>query len=426
MKSTTGMAILQDESQIRNPVLPLAEFFTDFIEKPTRAIMHQRARFLLIEKGEGTILVDGQGFPLKAPCLIAISPYSITDIVEVNEPLSMEIISYDYRRLSQTIKGLSGSNQDKADLLTHIHQNPVVILNDIELSAIQSVYGILRVELTSSYEELSNQEKPLRQIYILNKLIELVVLYRRYSSDVGNTRQNRNVKDTQHILSYMYAHSFDKLTLEKLSTIFYLSESKIIKTIHDLTGLTFGELIERIQMDKLKSILLYTDMNLDEIAHLMGYVDASHVSKHFVQTMGINPIAFRKQYQSLSKGESQSNQELAFQVAEYIYNHYNDPSLTISRMASKFGVSEKQLNTAMTFFVENKLDQLLHKVRIHKACELILMDEETILDVALDVGYSNVKTFNIHFNEIIGMSPSVYRKTICLQLRDGKELKSQN
>lgn len=419
------MAVLQDESQIQTPVLPLAEFLVDFIEKPTRAIMHQKARFLLIEKGKGTILVDGQGFPLKAPCLIAVTPYSITDIIEVDDSLSMEIIAYDYRRLSQTIKGLNGSNQDKADLLTQIHKNPVVMLNEMELSAIQSIYEILRVELTSSYEILSNEEKPLHQIYILNKLIELVVLYRRYSSDAGSTRQDRSVKDPKHILSYMYAHSFDKLTLEKLSTIFFLSESKIIKTIHDLTGLSFGELIERIQMDKLKSILLYTDMNLDEIAHLMGYVDASHVSKHFVQTMGISPIAFRKQYQNLSKGESQSNQELALQVTEYIYNHYHDPRLTISRMASKFGVSEKQLNTAMTFFVEKKLDQLLHKVRINKACELILMGEETILDVALDVGYSNVKTFNIHFNEITGMSPSVYRKTISLQLKDGKEIRAE-
>ena len=94
-------------------------------------------------------------------------------------------------------------------------------------------------------------------------------------------------------------------------------------------------------------------------------------------------------------------------------------------MASKFGVSEKQLNTAMSFFVEKKLDQLLHKVRINKACELILMGEETILDVALDVGYSNVKTFNIHFNEITGMSPSVYRKTISLQLKDGKEIRAE-
>ena len=119
--------------------------------------------------------MDGQGFPLKAPCLIAVTPYSITDIIEVDDSLSMEIIAYDYRRLSQTIKGLNGSNQDKADLLTQIHKNPVVMLNEIELSAIQSIYEILRVELTSSYEILSNEEKPLHQIYILNKLIELVV-----------------------------------------------------------------------------------------------------------------------------------------------------------------------------------------------------------------------------------------------------------
>ena len=50
------MAVLQDESQIQTPVLPLAEFLVDFIEKPTRAIMHQKARFLLIEKGKGTII----------------------------------------------------------------------------------------------------------------------------------------------------------------------------------------------------------------------------------------------------------------------------------------------------------------------------------------------------------------------------------
>lgn len=425
MRALTEMAVLQDESQIQNPVPALAEFLTDFIDHPTRAIMHQKARFLLVKKGEGTILVDGQGYSLKAPCLIAVTPYSITDIVEVKEEFALDIITYDYRRLSQTIKSLKGSNQVKADLLTHLHNNPVVYLNHVQFSAIQSIFEVLRIEVLTSFEALAEEENPLHQIYLLNKLIELFVLYRRYSSTGEYCIVDSSPKDPQHILTYMYAHSFDKLTLEKLSTIFYLSESKIIKTIHDLTGLSFGELLERIQMDKLKSILLYTDMNLDEIAHLMGYVDASHVSKHFVQTMGISPIAFRKQYQNLSKGESNSNQELALQVTEYIYANFMDPSLTISKTATQFGVSEKQLNTAMNYYVEKKLDQLLHEVRINKACELILSGEETILDIALEVGYSNVKTFNIHFNEIIGMSPSVYRKTICLQLKNGEEISAQ-
>ena len=52
MRSTTEMAVLQDESQIQTPVLPLAEFLVDFIEKPTRAIMHQKARFLLRKEKE--------------------------------------------------------------------------------------------------------------------------------------------------------------------------------------------------------------------------------------------------------------------------------------------------------------------------------------------------------------------------------------
>lgn len=413
------MPVLQDESQIQNPLLTLAEFFIDFIDEPTRAIMHQKARFLFIKKGKGRILIDGRDYLLRAPCLISVMPYSITDIINVEKPLVVEIIAYDFLRLSQTIKSLKESHKEK--LVEYLSHNPIIYLNAKEFINIKTIFEVLRIEILTECED----KKPFHNIYILNKLIEMIILYRRYSMNDNCLEMTIDDKDPHHILSYIYTHSFEKLTLDKLSAAFYLSVSKIIKTINELTGLTFGELLERIQMDKLKSILLYTDMSLNEIAHLMGYVDASHISKHFIQAMGISPIAFRKQYQHIEKGESDFNHRLALQVTEYIYNNYTDTSLNISKVATKFGVSEKQLNNAMNYYVERKLDQLLHKVRIGKACELILRNEKTILDIALEVGYANVKTFNIHFNEITCMSPSEYRKSICLQLKNGKELISR-
>ena len=60
-------------------------------------------------------------------------------------------------------------------------------------------------------------------------------------------------------------------------------------------------------------------------------------------------------------------------------------------------------------------------MRINRACELLSTTDRLVLDVAFDVGYRNIKTFNMNFYKYKEMTPTQFRSRITLQRADGSE-----
>ena len=246
-----------------------------------------------------------------------------------------------------------------------------------------------------------------------------------YESKGKELEKEPGVTRTQgkSILTYIYAHSSEGLTLEKLSKVFYMSESSISKHIMDLTGVSFINILNDIRIEKATDYLIHTDLSLNDIANLLGFVDASHISKHFQSSIGISPMEYRKIYQQLHQKTvySRNSKEYAYLITDYLYKNYMVEKLNCNKVAQKFGLSATDINRALLYYTEKNFDNLLNFIRINKACELLASTDDQILYVALDVGYSNVKTFNLNFIKYKDMTPSNFRKNVTLQYMDGSE-----
>lgn len=53
----------------------------------------------------------------------------------------------------------------------------------------------------------------------------------------------------------------------------------------------------------------------------------------------------------------------------------------------------------------------LHQVRIYNSCNLLRTTDRGIAEIAAQVGYASLSVFNRHFLEIMGSTPSAWRKT---------------
>lgn len=154
---------------------------------------------------------------------------------------------------------------------------------------------------------------------------------RTAASSTPGTR--RGVKE-QSILSYLYAHSAEKLTLSQVAEAFFLSESALSKQISGMTGTSFSKLLSSIRVEKASDYLIYTDLTLDEIAKLCGFVDASHVSKHFAQRVGVTPMQYRKIYSKAVTKFNISDKAVAFALTDYIYKNYETERLSAASVAA--------------------------------------------------------------------------------------------
>ena len=93
---------------------------------------------------------------------------------------------------------------------------------------------------------------------------------------------------------------------------------------------------------------------------------------------------------------------------------YREAGLTIASMAGKLNVPEYRLRA----FIHKTLgfrnfNAMLHKYRIEDACTALADPKNAnvpVLTIALTVGYQSITPFNNAFREIMGMTPSEYRK----------------
>lgn len=93
---------------------------------------------------------------------------------------------------------------------------------------------------------------------------------------------------------------------------------------------------------------------------------------------------------------------------------YREPGLTIASLAKKLKLPEYRLRA----FIHKTLgyrnfNAMLHQYRIEDACEELAEREKRnvpVLTIALTVGYQSITPFNNAFREIMGATPSEYRK----------------
>ena len=399
------LATMQDSWASESDPAVICSFDYEAIQKPTKALIHQAARFLYIKHGKGKIVIDGAEYDIVPNMLIAITPWKITDVTEVEESLQFLKVIYDYSYINAVLKGVPGSEEESSELLRFMSMEPVAYLDSIQAQQIDELMEQLKAELGVESTRLKPSAKPFTQLYTTNKLIELMIVYRRYIMSARGEKDCKSDPAKENsILSYIYAHSSDKLTLTSVAEVFFISESTLSKA---------------------SDYLIYTDMTLDEIANLVGFVDASHISKHFVSKVGVTPMNYRKIYSKAASKYTRSTKDIAFAVTDYLYKNYETEKLTASHVASQFGVSVTELNRLLLYYSEKNFETLLNFIRINKACELLASTEYLVIDVAVAVGYSNVKTFNMNFLKCKEMTPTEFRNRITLQKADGSEATGQ-
>lgn len=97
---------------------------------------------------------------------------------------------------------------------------------------------------------------------------------------------------------------------------------------------------------------------------------------------------------------------LSRRLQDYIDEHYTDPNLSLYHLGEVFGLTPKYLSRLYRSEADGSLLEYLNTVRVQAARRLLERGEETIEDIALQVGYTNAKTFRRAFLRIEGIAPS--------------------
>lgn len=109
-------------------------------------------------------------------------------------------------------------------------------------------------------------------------------------------------------------------------------------------------------------------------------------------------------------GESTNYHALIGEMKLYIEDHFANPDLSLNHLSERFNVTPKHVSHLFKAELDIKFIDFLVQLRLQRAEELLSSTEDTIQNIAIQVGYANSITFGRVFKRIIGVTPGDYRK----------------
>lgn len=373
----------------------------------TSPLLHKESRFLFVLEGEGKMKVLDREFDLRPGIIVALLPWQISEIIEVTKPVSYYLLVYSFDVVNDIIKRNLNIDNEVINIISNLYKYNYIVPSSVEHRKIKTIFEDIRDEI--GIRSMSNTyHHDYYSIYIISKLSELIVLYLRNIPDKKEKDMDLSPLPSEEIFQYMYLNSQRKITLEEMSKIFCMSESSISRYIYSLTGLGFYDLLQEMKLNKVIYFLLYTDLTLDEIADILNYTDASHLSRVFKEQKGIGTKKFKDSYQNINNITHIKHDDNAGSMVKYIYKNYSK-NLHIGIVSKIFNMTPPSINEALCYLVEMNFSNFLNSLRIKKAAELLLETDKPIIEIALEVGYNSSKSFSRNFIKFMKVTPGEFR-----------------
>jgi AraC-like DNA-binding protein len=104
------------------------------------------------------------------------------------------------------------------------------------------------------------------------------------------------------------------------------------------------------------------------------------------------------------------DQKFLQKVFDAITSHISDQSLNVEFLVENLGISRSVLQRKIFSLVGETPGELIRRIRLKKAANLIEQKFGNISEIALEVGFNNPAYFSECFKKQYGISPSQYQQ----------------
>ncbi|MBR2650458.1 MAG: helix-turn-helix domain-containing protein [Clostridia bacterium] len=108
-------------------------------------------------------------------------------------------------------------------------------------------------------------------------------------------------------------------------------------------------------------------------------------------------------------GESAYKTEILSRVIAYLREHYSE-SVSLVGVARALGYNPEYISHCLSALRGMNFRALVNCLRLDKAKNLLITSDRTVVDIALECGFSCERSFHRVFREMSGMTPGEYRR----------------
>lgn len=144
---------------------------------------------------------------------------------------------------------------------------------------------------------IASSDDYVRDMRIHEKLSSLLILLMEDAWDENKSTDYTSITitDIQEIKEYLDTHFKDKITLDQLSSHFYINKSYMQSLFKDRYGSTINAYLNQVRITYVKQQLRFTDKTIEVLAEEL-HIDPPYLSRMFKKIEGVSPSAFRQSW----------------------------------------------------------------------------------------------------------------------------------
>jgi AraC-like DNA-binding protein len=243
---------------------------------------HDFYAFLILDRAEGYVHIDGQTVTAGNTMIIIIKPGCINTIA-LNENAKGTLICFTEEFFSLRY------NNNILSQFSYLSTNavPDIVLAPEQLSHLQKLLEFLLEEFT---EERKGSEKVMRS-YLNIFLFEVERLYNPLEVAKSHTLK----QEKMHLFQKLIDGNFKEKKLPSdYADMLNVSPNYLNKICKEETGQTAGDIIRRHVTTEARRLLHYTNYSVNEIADKLGFGHASYFVTFFKKQTQQTPELFRR------------------------------------------------------------------------------------------------------------------------------------
>lgn len=242
----------------------------DVVEKHSHTFFH----YIYVQSGNGKITIDNTTLDF------------IPGHIYLIEPMV-------FHQFSAGDKGLCAHELKFETVDTDMFHK----LCGLPLSLDTNGYDIKEI-FRSLFSETAAKDTYYKNMVII-KFYELITLLFRCASYRENHKSTDKKPSDKFsmVISYINKNLQSEITLQTLSGIVHMESIYFLKQFKQVTGSTPMAYVRNVRINKAKTLLLHSDMNITQISAAVGFLSIHHFSSAFKKITGMSPAAFKEHYQ---------------------------------------------------------------------------------------------------------------------------------
>jgi two-component system, response regulator YesN len=205
---------------------------------------------------------------------------------------------------SELMINITSGNKYKVESILHVIldqkiEKDKMTMQSIKLAISRLCYILLKVDKTLSNELQEFLDKINNMEYLWKfKSFQIIkqVLINMFCLTTQKYMENQGSKDllVTKVKSFINTNYTEDISLETIGDSFHVSASHICRIFKQETGEGINEFITKVRIENAKKLLRSGNINIQQLAQMLGYSDHTYFYKVFKKTTGMTP----KEYQN--------------------------------------------------------------------------------------------------------------------------------